>query len=68
VIHIGYSFAYWQRKFTVLRKDDFYRDRRFALGVALAGPCALIVTMLGYTDYGWLWPWGAKAKREAGLA
>jgi len=67
-IAVGYCFAFFQRHFPRLRRRDFFRDRSGASSNLISGPLSLIsVFLLGWTKYGWLWPWSEKAKREAGL-
>jgi hypothetical protein len=69
VFAVGALFARYQRKYDMLRRRDFASDRWFCLVMAATGPCALLAAVEASQDgYGWLWPWGAKAKREAGLA
>lgn len=67
VAAIGWYFAYFQRKWPSLRKDDFYEDRGDALTFAIGGPITFIVHGLAYSSFGWLWPWSAKAREEAGI-
>jgi hypothetical protein len=65
----GWWFAHLQRKFPSIRARDFKQDQADALVCYLFGPLALIVfTASTGVRSGWLWPWGAKAKREAGIA
>jgi hypothetical protein len=66
-IGAGFWFAYLQRKYQVLRSDDFYSDREAAILGVFFGPFVTICSLLMYSAYGWLWPWGKKAKIEAGI-
>jgi len=67
-IAAGYYFAHFQRHFPELRRRHFFRERSGAVLDLISGPVSLITVLsIGWTKYGWLWPWSEKAKREAGL-
>jgi hypothetical protein len=68
VVAAGYRFAYFQRKYPGFAKRDFKAEKALATDSLLNGPIdLLIVYQNGRTEYGWLWPWSAKARREAGI-
>lgn len=69
VLAAGWTFAFFQRKYQHYSNEDwFYEDRRFATAAMFLGPFALLATLIVCgTRYGWLWPYSAKAKEEAGL-
>lgn len=68
-IAAGCTFAYFQRKYSMLRKSNFNSDQLHCIVGVLFGVGALVGTMLSprYRSKGWLNPWGKKAKQEAGL-
>ena len=63
----GFTFAYFQRKYAIVRQSQFVSDQMFSLVCYVFGPVALFVDYFGYSSYGWLNPWGKKAKIEAGV-
>lgn len=75
VIAAGLSFAVSQRHFWENRRAWFVRDQKMATTMMMGGPCSLVAMLLilaqrpdlGLVRHGWLWPWGARARREAGL-
>lgn len=69
VIAAGVMFASWQRRYPMLRADEFNADRWFAIFCILTGPFALFAScIMPFPTFscGWLWPWSAKARIEAG--
>lgn len=68
ILAAGYTFAYFQRKYQDKRKRDFFLDKKLVTTDLLMGPVSLLsfLSVRRY-GYGWLNPWGKKAKKEAGL-
>ncbi len=65
----GFCFAYYQRKYAIIRRRGFEGDRYFSAGWLVGGAISLLVScMHGHHEYGWLWPWSQRAKAEAGRA
>ncbi len=42
VLHYGISFAYWQKEFPFLAKEQYYSDMRFSIVMGIFGPLSLI--------------------------
>lgn len=59
VLSYGLGFAYWQRKWPNLAKEDYEHDRRWSAFLALLGPFTLIAYFVnaGYSGgkYGFKW-------------
>lgn len=45
-INYGLGFAYWQRKFPTIAKDNYKSDMKFEFKISLFGLFALIPTLL----------------------
>ena len=64
----GYTFAYFQRKYPVNRREHFEHDKKIATSDLLLGPVSFFEFFrVRHYGYGWLNPWGKKARKEAGL-
>lgn len=65
----GTAFAHFQRGFSSIRKGFFKQDRVFSVLISLGGPISALIAYFGsgFNEQGWLWPWSAKAKKEAGV-
>jgi hypothetical protein len=71
VVDAGFTFAYFQRHYPSLRAALFQRNQWTAATSIFGGPCALLASCaVSYPafSYGWLWPWSAKARAEAGIS
>lgn len=72
ILSIGFDFAYFQRKYPSLRKQQFAWDQQSCLIAILGGPFGILIVFFlpGNNPakfYGWLWPWSEKARIEAGF-
>jgi hypothetical protein len=65
----GIGFAHAQRNWPSIRRYSFHSDVLCSFLVSLSGPVGLVACLLftGRAKHGWLWPWSAKARREAGM-
>lgn len=69
VLSAGMMFAFNQRRYRCISRQCFGDDQFMAAFAILVGPIGLAATFItyGFFSHGWLWPWSAKAKREAGI-
>ena len=68
-IAAGFRFAYFQRKYVEIRAKHFSADKAASKSAIRWGLVSFLVvaTNEDYRTAGWLWPWSAKARKEAGL-
>lgn len=56
VLDYGITFAYFQRKYTLIAEKQYHSDRRHSMVMALAGPIGLLSTFAtGTYGYGFKW-------------
>lgn len=68
VISAGFMFAADQKKYPSIAKAESDHAKKWACIAILLGASGLLSVLFIYGfKHGWLWPWSAKAKREAGL-
>jgi hypothetical protein len=71
VVFTGMSFAFWQRNWPRfgMPAQGFAQDRMRSLAFWLLPIVGWAVVLFGskFAHHGWLWPWSAKAKEEAGI-
>jgi len=68
VFGAGQYFAYFQRRFPTIRAGLFKSHKEHAVICIFFGPIGVSAAYMEDTyGYGWLWPWSAKARREAGI-
>jgi Mn2+/Fe2+ NRAMP family transporter len=64
----GFYFANMQRKYQTFRKENYHEDKQAAFFTLILGIIGLLTDVLGgRLARGWLWPWGKKARLEAGI-
>lgn len=67
-IAMGYTFAYFQRKYPITRKEQFNDDVKVSANDLLFGPISFFgFFKIKHYGYGWLNPFSKKARKEAGL-
>ncbi len=67
-IAAGYHLASYVRGVPMLAKYGFKGYQQYFLCVTIpCGLASLFVNAIFYSGYGWLNPWGKKAKQEAGI-
>lgn len=68
IVACGLCFATEQRPYGSMVRTLFFNSDRISAEVALLlGPVGLLFAIPVDKYHGWLWPWGAKAREEAGL-
>lgn len=67
VAGVGILCAYFAKDFLGKAwREEVFAVRYYGPVLILIGPFTL-VTALQLSNVGWLWPWSAKAKKEAGV-
>lgn len=54
----AFSFAYFQRKYTLIAAEQYASQRRHCIGMALGGPIALLASLYAFDgafSYGLKW-------------
>lgn len=67
IISTGMSFAYFQRNYPTIRREEFNVDIERVWPDIIWGTIGLAATIMTFEYKGWLWPWSKRARVEAGL-